>query len=161
MSTETNFLTQEAYDRLANELAEREGPTRDEIKKKIAAAREEGDLSENAGYHAARDAQGKNEARIKVLKHKLENSTIGLPTADDGVIAVGHKVTVKYDDGEHETFLLGSREEGAHVEIDVYSPESPLGQALIGRAVGDSATYELPNGRGALTVTVVEAVSYY
>lgn len=161
MSTETNFLTQEAYDRLANELTEREGPIRAEIKKKIAAAREEGDLSENAGYHAARDAQGKNEARIKVLKHKLETSQIGLPASNDGLVAVGHKVTVKYEDGEHETFLLGSREEAAHVEIDVYSPESPLGQALIGRAVGDTATYELPNGRGSLSVTVIETVTYF
>lgn len=161
MNEASAWLTQEAYDRLSAELAEREGPLREEIKNKIAAAREEGDLSENAGYHAARDAQGKNEARIKVLKHKLETAQIGTPPSEDGVVNVGHKVTIKYDDGEHETFLLGSREEAAHVEIDVYSPDSPLGKALIGRAVGDSATYELPNGRGTLTVTVIEAVSFF
>jgi len=161
MSDSTNWLTQEAFERLAAELAEREGPLRQEIKNKIAAAREEGDLSENAGYHAARDAQGKNEARVKVLKHKLETAQIGVPPTEEGLVNIGHKVTIKYQDGEHETFLLGSREEAAHVEIDVYSPDSPLGKALIGRAVGDSATYELPNGRGHLTVTVIEAVSFF
>lgn len=156
-----NWLTQDAYDRLSAELQERQGSIREEIKRKIAAAREEGDLSENAGYHAARDAQGKNEARIKVLKHKIENAKIGVPTTDDGSVAVGHKVTVRYEDGVDETFLLGSREEAAHVEIDVYSPESPLGRALLGRVVGDVATYELPNGRGEVKVTVIEAVAYF
>jgi transcription elongation factor GreA len=161
MNDSSNWLTQDAFDRLAAELAEREGPLREEIKKKIAAAREEGDLSENAGYHAARDAQGKNEARVKVLKHKLETAQIGVPASAEGVVSVGHKVTIKHDDGGHETFLLGSREEAAHVEIDVYSPDSPLGKALVGRAVGESATYELPNGRGTLSVTVIEAVSFF
>ncbi len=161
MNDSSNWLTQDAFDRLAAELAEREGPLREEIKKKIAAAREEGDLSENAGYHAARDAQGKNEARVKVLKHKLETAQIGVPAGAEGVVSVGHKVTIKRDDGSHETFLLGSREEVAHVEIDVYSPDSPLGKALVGRAVGESATYELPNGRGTLSVTVIEAVSFF
>lgn len=161
MNVSNNWLTQEAYDRLATELSERQGPLRADIKKKIAAAREEGDLKENAGYHAARDAQGKNEARVKVLKYKLETAQIGVPAADEGVVSVGHKVTIKFEDGALETFLLGSREEAVHVQIDVYSPDSPLGQALIGRSIGEKATYDLPNGRGTLTVTVIEAVTFF
>ena len=76
------WLTQEAYDRLQAELADREGPTRHEIKKRIEAAREEGDLKENGGYHAAREEQGKNEARVRQLKHLLEHARIGAPEAE-------------------------------------------------------------------------------
>ena len=81
MAETQTWLTQEAADRLAAELADREGPRRVDIVKKIEAARAEGDLKENGGYHAAREEQGKNEARIKQLKHMLENAHIGEPPA--------------------------------------------------------------------------------
>ena len=95
MSETQTWLTQEAADRLAGELAEREGPRRADIVKKIEAARAEGDLKENGGYHAAREEQGKNEARIRQLKHMLEHAHIGTPPAgESGVVGLGMLVTV-------------------------------------------------------------------
>ena len=155
MTEHTTWLTQEAYDRLKSELDERSGEMRLDIAKRIELARQEGDLSENAGYHAAREAQGMNEARIRHLTHFLEHAQIGAPDVEDGVAAVGRVVTVEFDDGEQETFLLGSREEAAHSDIEVLSPQSPLGAAVIGKRVGEDVTYQLANGRG-ITVTIAD-----
>jgi transcription elongation factor GreA len=141
------WLTQEAYDRLQEELAERSGPRRASIVKRIEAAREEGDLKENGGYHAAKEEQGKNEARVKVLRHMLESANIGAPTAAAGTVAQGQVVRVRlveYDD--EVTFLLGSREEAATTTIDVYSPTSPLGAAVLGKQIGDTVQYTTPKG---------------
>lgn len=158
--TEITWLTQEAYDRLQEELADREGPRRQEIAKRIEAAREEGDLKENGGYHAAREEQGKNEARVRQLKHLLENSQIGAPEAEHDEVAAGKVVTVYFAAwDEEETFLLGSREEAAHASIEVYSPTSPLGAAVNGRRVGESATYTLANGK-EMTVEVRKVETY-
>jgi transcription elongation factor GreA len=89
------WLTQEAADRLAAELAELEGPLRAEIIKKIETARAEGDLKENGGYHAAREEQGKIEGRIRQLKHMLEHAHIGTPPASEsGVVGQGMLITV-------------------------------------------------------------------
>lgn len=155
MTEHITWLTQEAYDRLKSELDERSGEMRVDIAKRIELARQEGDLSENAGYHAAREAQGMNEARIRHLTHFLEHAQIGAPDVEDGVAAVGRVVTVEFDDGEQETFLLGSREEAAHSDIEVLSPQSPLGAAVIGKRVGEDVTYQLANGRG-ITVTIAD-----
>ncbi len=160
--TETQWLTQEAYTRLSEELERREGPYRREISDKIEAAREEGDLRENGGYHAAREDQGHNEARIVQLKHLLEHAQIGTPPeAAEGKATHGTIVTIRFSgDDETEQYLLASREEAAHVEdFEVISPSSPLGQALMGTSAGDSATYAMPNGR-EVTVEVV-AVELY
>jgi transcription elongation factor GreA len=158
--TPVTWLTQEAYDRLQAELADREGPTRNEIKKRIEAAREEGDLKENGGYHAAREEQGKNEARVRQLKHLLEHSRIGAPDSDHDEVAPGKVVTVRFPAwDEEETFLLGSREEAAHASIEVYSPTSPLGAAVLGQRVGDSATYTLANGK-EMTVEILKVEAY-
>ena len=93
--TTQTWLTQEAADRLSNELAHLEGPGRTEIVKKIEAARAEGDLKENGGYHAAKEEQGKMEARIRQLKHMLEHAIIGEPPASEsGVVGLGMKITV-------------------------------------------------------------------
>ena len=92
------WLTQEAFDRLKAELDERSGPLREEIKNRIAAAREEGDLKENGGYHAAREEQGKNEARVRQLTHMLENAIIGTPEVEEGVVSQGMVVTVHFPD---------------------------------------------------------------
>lgn len=156
-ATET-WLTQEAFDRLQAELEERSTAVRREITMKIEAAREEGDLKENGGYHAAKEDQGKNEARIRQLKHLLENANVGTPPdAKAGVATHGTIVTVRYEDGDVDKFLLGSREEAAHSEIDVYSPTSPLGAAVLGAEVEQTVTYELPNGKQmSVTVTAVD-----
>jgi len=152
------WLTQEAADRLAAELAHLEGPARAEVVKKIEAARAEGDLKENGGYHAAKEEQGKMEARIRQLKHMLEHAIIGTPPlSESGVVGVG--MTIRVDIGGDEMkFLLGSREIAA-TEIDVYSEKSPLGSAILGAKVGDTVTYQAPNGR-EISVAILEAAPY-
>jgi transcription elongation factor GreA len=153
--SDVTWLTQEAHDRLTEELSWREGPLRLEISEKIGLARDEGDLKENAGYHAAKDEQGHNEARIKQIKHLLANAAIGAPDAHPDEVAPGRIVTVYFEAfDEEETFLLGSREEAAHASVEVYSPSSPLGQAITGKHVGDEASYTTPNGKH-MTVTIV------
>ena len=160
MSAEVTWLTQEGYDLLAAELADRSGPRRQEITKRIELAREEGDLRENGGYHAAKEEQGKNEARIRVLKHLLEHAQIGAPDADQDEVAHGKVVTVRFPSfDEEETFLLGSREEAAHASIEVYSPTSPLGAAVLGKRVGETTSYTLANGK-EMAVEVVRVEPY-
>ncbi|MFM7211142.1 MAG: transcription elongation factor GreA [Actinomycetota bacterium] len=160
MTNEVAWLTQEGYDTLQQELAERSGPRRTEITKRIEAAREEGDLKENGGYHAAKEEQGKNEARIRVLKHMLDNAQVGTPEAHDDEVAHGRVVTVRFVEfDEHETFLLASREEAAHATVEVYSPTSPLGQAVLGKRVGESSVYTLANGK-SITVEIVTVTLY-
>ena len=153
------WLTQEAYDRLKSELDHLSGQGRLDIAEKIEFAREEGDLKENGGYHAAKEEQGKIEARIRQLQHILDNSQVGEPPRTEGVVGPGMTVTVRFErDDDEVTFLLASREESG-APIDVYSPKSPLGNAISGKKVGEKATYNLPNGRSA-TVEILDAVPY-
>ena len=144
-TTQTTWLTQEAYDRLRAELSHMSGEGRLEIAHKIEAAREEGDLKENGGYHAAKEEQGKQEARIRQLQQLLERAQVGASPPDDGVVEPGMVVTATVA-GDELVFLLGSREV-AGGDIDVYSPTSPLGAAITGRMVGDETSYTAPNGR--------------
>jgi transcription elongation factor GreA len=152
------WLTQEAADRLAAELAHLETTGRSEIVKKIESARAEGDLKENGGYHAAREEQGKMEARIRQLKHMLENAEIGTPPASAaGVVAPGMKVTVEIM-GDEMQFLLGSREISSG-DLDVYSEKSPLGSAVMGAKVGEEKSYTAPNGKN-ISVKIINAEIY-
>ena len=143
--TGTTWLTQEAYDRLSAELEQLSGPGRQEIAERIEQARSEGDLKENGGYHAAREEQGKQEARINQLTALLRNAQVGEPPADDGVVEPGMVVTAKIA-GKERTFLLGSREAADGLDVEVFSESSPLGQALLGKSAGESTSYEAPNG---------------
>ena len=153
-----SWLTQEAADRLSAELANLETTGRSEIIKKIEAARSEGDLKENGGYHAAREEQGKIEARIRQLKHMLENAEIGTaPNNADGLISPGMRVTVEIMGDEME-FLLGSREISSG-DLDVYSEKSPLGAAVMGAKIGDTKTYNAPNGK-MISVKILKAEVY-
>lgn len=146
MSTSKTWLTQEAFDRLKDELAHISTKGREEIVARIAAAREEGDLKENGGYHAAREEQGKLEARIRQLTAMLENAEVGsAPVGDIEVVSLGSMVTVEMG-GEKIEFLLGSREIGAE-NVKVFSEKSPLGGAVLGKKVGESTEYLLPNGK--------------
>jgi transcription elongation factor GreA len=157
MSSQT-WLTQEAADRLAAELANLETQGRTEVIKKIEAARAEGDLKENGGYHAARDEQGKIEARIRQLKQMLENATIGAPPASaEGVVGAGMVVSAIVADDEMR-FLLGSREIATD-DLDVYSEKSPLGSAVLGAKIGDKVSYTLPNGK-SISVEILGAEFY-
>jgi len=155
----TTWLTQEAFDRLSAELDELSGPARADIAKKIEAAREEGDLKENGGYHAAKDEQGKIEARIRQLTQLLRNSTVGEAPESHGVVEVGTVVTADIA-GDSSTFLLGSREiADDSSDIEVYPESSPLGQAILGLKVGESTSYTAPSGK-EITVKVTKVDTY-
>jgi transcription elongation factor GreA len=157
----TVWLTQDAYDKLQAELESLKGPVRQEIIARISAARDEGDLKENGGYHAAREEQGKLEGRIRQLEDMLQRAEVGETPPNDGVVEPGMVVTYRFvgdDDDETETFLLGAREiepEG----LTVYSPQSPLGSAINGKKRGDTVSYEAPNGK-SLEVVIVDAVPF-
>jgi transcription elongation factor GreA len=145
-NTTVTWLTQQAYDRLAAELDALSNFGREDIARKIESAREEGDLKENAGYHAAKEEQGKMEARIRTLTVLLRNAEVGHAPESNGVVAPGTVITATIA-GDESRFLLGSREIGGNSDLDVFSEQSPLGSAIIGLKVGESTTYTTPNGK--------------
>ena len=157
-STATTWLTQASFDRLTAELEELSGPRRDEVVARIAQAREEGDLKENGGYHAAKEEQGKIEARIRQLTVLLRTAEVGHPTGASDVVAAGTVVTASVA-GNEMRFLLGSREMAGDSGLDVYSDSSPLGAAILGAKVGDTVSYTAPNGR-AIEVKIVKVEPY-
>jgi transcription elongation factor GreA len=154
------WLTRQTFDRLNAELEERRGPVRAEIVERISSARDEGDLKENGGYHAAKDEQGTNEGRIRQLEEMLSGATTQ-PADDDQTVSAGKLVTYRYDgDDDEESFLLGAREIAEdHTDIEVYSPESPLGTALLGHKAGETVDFEQPNGRTA-KIEIISAVPF-
>jgi transcription elongation factor GreA len=155
------LLTQAAFDRLKDELEQLLTEARHEIAKRIQEAREEGDLKENGGYHAAKEEQGKIEARINRLEEMLATAEIGSADASDGIVKQGLMISCLLNGRETE-FFLGSHEifEGTKFEeqieegeLDVYSPDSPIGKQVLGHKVGDSVSYTAPNGR-SVTVEI-------
>ena len=149
---ETHHLSRAAFDRLQQELTELTTKGRVEIARKIETARELGDLSENGDYHAAKDEQGKMEGRIRHLGRLLESATI-VADIDAESVQPGCVVSVRYEgDDDVERYLVGSIEERRE-GLDVVSPGSPLGAALIGSKIGDDISYSSPGG--VLTVRVV------
>ena len=160
MATErtVTWLTQEAFDRRKAELDQLSGEGRLEIAKKIETAREEGDLKENGGYHAAKEEQGKIEARIRVLTELLRNASVGEAPESHGVVEPGTVITANIL-GDKSVFLLGSREIVGDSDLDVYSEGSPLGIAIMGKKVGETTSYTAPNGK---TITVeIDSVETY
>lgn len=156
--TADTWLTQEAYDRLNTELEHLSGEGRHEIAHKIEIAREEGDLKENGGYHAAKEEQGKIEARIRQLTTLLRTAKVGNPP-DDGVVEPGMIVTAKIA-GENSTFVVGNREIAGDSDLDVYSDQSPLGMAIVGHKEGDTVSYTAPNGK-EITVELITVKTYH
>ena len=156
MADTSHTLTQVTHDRLVAELNDLTTRGRIEIASAIEAARALGDLSENGDYHAAKDAQGKMEARIRHLQALLKTADIvDDAPASDGTIRSGVVVGLRYEgDAEDDVqrFFVGSIEERG--DLPVASPSSPLGQALLGRRVGDAIEYAAPGGR--LRVTIVD-----
>ena len=159
----TTWLTREAHARLQKTLEELTGPAREEITRKIEAARDEGDLKENGGYHAAKEEQGKMEARIRQLTQLLRDVRVG-DAPSGAVVEEGCLVSVNYgsaDDPDIETFLFANREnasdEGGKIgSLDVYSPESPIGLALAGHKQGDTVRF----GPKDIEVTITEITPY-
>lgn len=153
--TAVTWLTQGAYDRLKDEL-DVLITNRPKVAQEINARREEGDLRENGGYQAAKEEQGKQEARIRQLEGLLREAKVGQPPTQSSTAGPGMVVTVRFDgEDEVETFLVGSREIGATSDLQVYSPESAMGRAITGKDTGESVSYSAPNGR-RITVDIVE-----
>ncbi|MBQ0923438.1 MULTISPECIES: GreA/GreB family elongation factor [Saccharopolyspora] len=136
-TTQPHWMTQDAHDRLRAELAE------------LVSHRSAAEL----------DDEGHRRARIRQIRDLLDNAVVGDPPPDDGVAEPGMQLTVRYDDGEIETFLLGTRDGTDTDGLAVYSPESPLGAALTGARQGDERTYDVPNG-GTERVTLLKAVPH-
>lgn len=151
-------LSQAAHDRLVAELEELRTHGRIEMADRIERAREHGDLKENAEYHAAKEEKAKMEARIAKLFGILDDAVI-VDAAGTEHARSGSIVTLKYegdDDDEAERYLIGSIEE-RHPEVDhVVSPSSPLGEKLVGAAVGDTVAYEAPGGELRVIVLAIE-----
>ena len=139
-------FTQATFDRLKIEHEHLTTVWRIDIAKRIEAARELGDLKENGDYHAAKEEQGKTEARIRDLAAMIERAEIVEAGAEDGPVRAGTVVTIRYlGDDDEETYLLGSIEEKRE-GIDVMSPGSPIGQALLGAEIGDVVEAQTPGG---------------
>lgn len=144
------YLSQDAYDRLKAELEALKTEGREQISTQIEEARSHGDLRENAEYHAAKDEQGRMEARIRQLESLLRDAHIGEPE-DTDVVRPGLVVELDVE-GDEEIYLLGSRED-QHDEAEILSADSPMGRAITGARVGDTVEFETPSGE-AVKVTV-------
>jgi transcription elongation factor GreA len=154
----TTQLSRAAYERLQAEFEDLTTRGRIEVAQKIEAARLLGDLSENGDYHAAKDEQGHMEGRIRQLEHLLETAEI-LEGGAAGVVAAGSIVTIVYDGDTREMgerYLIGHMEEKTG-ELDVMSPASPLGSALLGARAGDVVQYDAPSGTMRVEVVEVES----
>ncbi|MGA8115151.1 MAG: transcription elongation factor GreA [Actinocatenispora sp.] len=153
------WLSQDAHDRLKGELDELIAK-RPEIAAEINERREEGDLRENGGYHAAREEQSKMEGRIRYLQELLRGARVGdAPTSS--AVAPGTVVTIQFDGDPDDTekFLLGSREIAATTDLTVYSPESALGRAILNHKPGDTVSYTAPSGAD-ISVTILDFEPY-
>jgi transcription elongation factor GreA len=148
------WLTPAALRKLEEELAHLTTTGRDEIVHRIAEARSHGDLKENSEYDTAKNDQGLMEARIRQLKHIIDNARI-IETDDSGVITVGTVATVVDDDGDELEFFVAPAENKLPGML-LASPDSPLGAALMGAQAGDTVTYDAPGGTFTYTVTSVK-----
>src|SRR5687768_1085350 len=149
-------LSRSAFDRLKAEHADLTSRGRIEIARKIETARELGDLSENGDYHAAKEEQGKMEGRIRHLAALINNAEIVESGGDSDVVRAGSVVTLRYEgDDDTERYLIGSIEE-RHDDLEVISPRSPLGAALLDRSVGDVVDFEAPGGVLKVEVVAIE-----
>lgn len=161
-SPNVTWLTPEAHEKIKKEL-DTLIANRPVIAAEINERREEGDLKENGGYHAAREEQGVQEARIRQLQELLKNAKVGIAPQTRGIALPGTVVKVYYDGDSHdtETFLIGTREESLHDDsLEVYSAKSPLGSALLNAKEGETRHYRIPSG-SEVSVTLISAEPYH
>jgi transcription elongation factor GreA len=149
-------LTQSTYERLQAELEDLTTRGRIEIARAIEAARALGDLSENGDYHAAKDSQGKMEARIRQLQATLKTAEVmDVKGGQQHSVSAGTVVTIRYEgDEDVERFFVGSIEERGE-GMEVVSPGSPLGKALLGKGKGEEVEYEAPSGKLRVEIVAV------
>jgi transcription elongation factor GreA len=148
---EETWLSQEAFDRLKAELEELKTTGREEISQTIADARAHGDIRESAEYDAAKNDQGRMEARIRQLEGLLREAKIGKPPVNADVVSAGDVVVLEVD-GDVETYFVATTREERHDEHDVLSTSSPIGKAVLGSGVGDTVKAQIPSGTIQVTV---------
>ena len=148
--SDTTWLTPAAHAKLVEEVQHLTTDGRRAIEKRISEARDHGDLRENAEYDTAKNDQGMMEARIRQLKHIIENSEVR-EAKDSGRVEVGTIATVVDEDGDEMDYFIASAENKIPGMI-LASPTSPVGSALLGGAPGDTISYEAPGGTFSMTV---------
>lgn len=155
MTDEPSYLTAEGLERLKNELEYLKGPAREQLAQRLRAAIQQGDLSENADYSAAKEEQGFLEGRIQELDRILHNVVVIDESVVRDVVDIGAKITIQEDDFEPETYqMVGPKEANpAHNRI---SHESPIGRALLGHRVGDEVTADTPSGSMHFRILKIE-----
>jgi transcription elongation factor GreA len=158
---EAIWMSPQAFEVLKAEMDDLTGPQRTAVVERIAAARDEGDLKENGGYHAAKDEQGKLEARIRQLDELLRVADTS-SAADDGIVGPGKVVTTDpvFTDNDGPFLMAVRTVDNAYPDdLEVFSPASPLGSALVGAKKGEVVEYKAPNGKD-IKITVVDATPY-
>ena len=154
MTSETTWLTPAAHQKLVDELEQLTTEGRQHIEERIAEARSHGDLRENADYDAAKNEQGLMEARIRQIRHLLDNAEVR-EVADTGVVEIGSVVTVADEDGDEDEYFVATPENKVPGYL-LASPSGPLGAALLGASAGDEVTYEAPGGTFSLKVVDIK-----
>ncbi len=154
--SETIYLTAEGALRMKAELEHLTGPARDEMAQRLRAAIQQGDLSENADYHKAKEDQGFLEGRIQELDYLLKNATIiENNNHKRDIVEIGATVTVQEDNYDPETYMLVGAKE-ADPRKGRISNESPIGQSIIGKRIGEKVLVETPNGKIELSILNIE-----
>lgn len=159
MTTSNAWLTAEAYHKLQEEYDTLTTDGRLHIADRLAEARAHGDIRENADYDAAKTEQGLMEARIRKLRHLLDNSVVGEKgneEDDDGTVRIGSLVTLRDEYGDEDEYFVAIPENKVPGYL-LASPAGPLGTALIGASVGDEVSYEAPGGRFSVKVIAVRS----
>ena len=159
MTTSNAWLTAEAYYKLQEEYDTLTTDGRLRIADRLAEARAHGDIRENADYDAAKTEQGLMEARIRKLRHLLDNSVVGEKgneEDDDGTVRIGSVVTLRDEFGDEDEYFVAIPENKVRGYL-LASPAGPLGTALIGASVGDEVSYEAPGGRFSVEVIAVRS----
>lgn len=146
------FVSPQTLERMRQELEELTGPGREEMSVRLLRARELGDLKENAEYHAAKDAQGLMEARIRQLEYTISKAVVREVSTNADEVGPGLIVTVKDQYGTEDYLIADSMEEKVDGASTV-TPYSPMGRALAGKKLGETATVEAP--RGSFSVEIV------
>ena len=154
------WMSPAAFDAIKAEMDELAGPQRTAVVERIAAARDEGDLKENGGYHAAKEEQGKLEARIKQLDEWLRVADTTL-AEDDDIVGPGKLVSLDPEFTDSQPFLLAVRtvDNAYPDDLEIISPASPLGATLLGASKGSVVEFNAPNGK-VFKLTVIEVAPY-
>lgn len=149
---DSQYFSKEGLEKLKEEYARRTGPLRSEIAARIKEAKEQGDLSENAEYAEAKEAQSLNEGRVEELKAILDNAVLITTGGKGGIVGIGSHIVVKSGKDEHTLTIVGAAE--ADPANGLISNESPMGAGFLGHKKGDQTTIRTP--RGEATYTIVE-----